>query len=190
MAFENTFISPDNPWAGLIVIATYVLAGFVAFPLLILIVATVAMFGGWPGLAYAGAGAMASAVATYAIGRWLGDKALRRFFGPQLNRISAGLLERGIMAVTLIRLIPGAPYMLVNFAAGALRIHPLDYVIGTALGLTPGFAVMAVLGRHAMDVIRDPTPLRIAPLFILFLTSLGLSFGLQRVTDGVRKRRT
>ena len=133
---------------------------------------------------------VASAVATYAIGRWLGDKALRRFFGPQLNRISAGLLERGIMAVTLIRLIPGAPYMLVNFAAGALRIHPLDYVIGTALGLTPGFAVMAVLGRHAMDVIRDPTPLTIAPLFILFLTALGLSFGLQRVTDGVRKRRT
>ncbi|MBI2253300.1 MAG: VTT domain-containing protein [Proteobacteria bacterium] len=185
---ENSLIAADNPWAGFIVVATFVLAGFVAFPLLVLIVATVAMFGLWPGLAYAAAGAMASAVATYAIGRWLGNRALRRFFGPRLNRISAAFLERGVMAVTVIRLIPGAPYTLVNLAAGALRIHPVDYVIGTALGLAPGFTVMALLGRQVMDVIREPTPLGILALFALFLLSVGLSFGLQQIIDMWRKR--
>jgi len=188
VALENAFISPDNPWAGPIVVATFVLAGFVAFPLLVLIVATVAMFGLWPGLVYAAAGAMASALATYAIGRWLGNRALRRFFGPKLNRISQAFLERGVMAVTVIRLIPGAPYTLVNLAAGALRIHPVDYVIGTALGLTPGFAVMALLGRQVIDVIRDPTPFGILALFALFLLSVGLSFGLQQIIDSWRKR--
>jgi phosphatidylserine/phosphatidylglycerophosphate/cardiolipin synthase-like enzyme/uncharacterized membrane protein YdjX (TVP38/TMEM64 family) len=187
-ALENSLIAPDNPWAGLVIVATFVLGGFVAFPLLVLIVATVAMFGLWPGLAYAAAGAMASAVATYAIGRWLGNRALRRFFGPRLNRISAAFLERGVMAVTIIRLIPGAPYTLVNLAAGALRIHPVDYVIGTALGLAPDFAVMALLGRQVMDVIRDPTPLGLLALFALLLLSIGLSFGLQQIIDGWRKR--
>jgi uncharacterized membrane protein YdjX (TVP38/TMEM64 family) len=187
-ALESSLISPGSPWAGILVVGTFVLAGFVAFPLLVLIVATVAMFGLWPGLAYAGAGAMASALATYALGRWLGNRALRRFFGPRLNRISQAFLERGVMAVTVIRLIPGAPYTLVNLAAGALRIHPVDYVIGTALGLAPGFAVMALLGRQVMDVIRNPTPLGILALFALFLLSVGLSFGLQRIIDAWRKR--
>jgi phosphatidylserine/phosphatidylglycerophosphate/cardiolipin synthase-like enzyme/uncharacterized membrane protein YdjX (TVP38/TMEM64 family) len=187
-ALESSLISPSSPWAGVLVVGTFVLAGFVAFPLLVLIVATVAMFGLWPGLAYAGAGAMASALATYALGRWLGNRALRRFFGPKLNRISQAFLERGVMAVTVIRLIPGAPYTLVNLAAGALRIHPVDYVIGTALGLAPGFAVMALLGRQVMDVIRNPTPLGILALFALFLLSVGLSFGLQRIIDAWRKR--
>lgn len=187
-ALENTLISPDNPWAGIVVVITFVLGGFVAFPLLVLIVTTVAMFGLWPGLLYAAAGAMASAVATYAVGRWLGNRALRRFFGPKLNRISAAFLERGVMAVTVIRLIPGAPYTLVNLAAGALRIHPVDYVIGTALGLAPGFAVMALLGRQVMDVIRDPSPLGIVALFGLLLLSVGLSFGLQQIIDTWRKR--
>ncbi len=187
-AFESTWISPDNPWAGILVVATFVLGGFVAFPLLVLIVTTVAMFGLWPGLLYAAAGAMASALATYAVGRWLGNRALRRFFGPTLNRISAAFLERGVMAVTVIRLIPGAPYTLVNLAAGALRIHPVDYVIGTALGLAPGFAVMALLGRQVMDVVRDPSPLGILALFGLLLLSVGLSFGLQQIIDSWRRR--
>lgn len=187
-AWEQWLVAPHSPWSGPIVIGIFVLAGFVAFPLIVLIVTTVALFGLWPGLAYAGLGAMASAVATYAVGRWLGNRALRRLFGPRLNRISQAFLERGVMAVTVIRLIPGAPYTLVNLAAGALRIHPVDYVVGTALGLAPGFVVMALLGQKIMDVIHDPSPLGIAMLFALLLLSLGLSFGLQRVIDAWRGR--
>ena len=107
----------------------------------------------------------------------------------RLNRISEAFLERGIMAVTLIRLIPAVLYTLVNLAAGALRIHPIDYAIGTALGLTPGFAVMALLGRQILDVIREPTASGVAALVGLLLFSIGLSFGLQRLISSWRKRR-
>lgn len=187
-AWEQWVRASGGPWTGLLVVATFVLAGFIAFPIVILIIGTVAMFGLWPGLGYAAAGAMASAMATYAIGRWLGNRALRRFCGPRLNRISEAFLERGVMAVTIIRLIPAAPYTLVNLAAGALRIHPVDYAIGTALGLAPGFAVMALLGRQIMDVVRDPTPLGLAALAALLLFSIGLSYGLQRAIGALRKR--
>lgn len=187
-AWEQWLLAAGGPWTGLLVVGTFVLAGFVAFPIVILIVGTVAIFGLWPGLGYAAAGAMASAMATYAIGRWLGTNALRRLCGPRLNRISEALLERGIMAVTIIRLIPAAPYTLVNLAAGALRIHPLDYALGTALGLAPGFTVMALLGRQILDVVKDPSPLGIAALVTLLILSIGLSYGLQRAIGALRKR--
>ncbi|WP_374650056.1 VTT domain-containing protein [Dongia sp.] len=198
-ALEHWLVSPDSPpladlgaglGAGLAVVGIFVLAGLLAFPLLVLIVATVAVFGLWPGLAYAGFGAMASAIVSYAIGRWLGSRVLRRFFGPRLNRVSEALLARGIMAVTVIRLIPGAPYTLVNLAAGALRIHPVDYVVGTLLGLAPGFCVMALLGQQIMDVVRDPSPVGIAMLVALLLLSIGLSFGLQRIIGAWRGRKS
>jgi phosphatidylserine/phosphatidylglycerophosphate/cardiolipin synthase-like enzyme/uncharacterized membrane protein YdjX (TVP38/TMEM64 family) len=187
-AWEQWVTEAGGPWTGLLVVATFVLAGFIAFPIVLLIIGTVAIFGLWPGLGYAAAGAMASAMATYAIGRWLGNRALRRLCGPRLNRISEAFLERGIMAVTVIRLIPAAPYTLVNLAAGALRIHPIDYAIGTALGLAPGFAVMALLGRQILDVIRDPSPFGIAALVAILVLSIGISYGLQRAIGALRKR--
>lgn len=186
--WEQWLAAAGGPWTGVLVVATFVLAGFIAFPIVILIIGTVAMFGLWPGLGYAAAGAMASAMATYAIGRWLGNRALRRLCGPLLNRISEAFLERGIMAVTVIRLIPAAPYTLVNLAAGALRIHPVDYAVGTALGLAPGFAVMALLGRQILDVLRDPSPTGILALTALLILSIGISYGLQRAIGALRKR--
>ena len=45
-----------QPWAPLVVLAAFVAAGLVAFPLTILIAATAAAFGPWLGLAYAASG--------------------------------------------------------------------------------------------------------------------------------------
>ena len=47
-----------------------------------------------------------------------------------------------------VRLVPAAPFTLVNLVAGAMRIRFLHYLAGTALGLLPGLAVMAALGAR------------------------------------------
>jgi phospholipase D1/2 len=187
-AWERSLSAVSGPWAGFAVVGVFVLAGLIAFPVVLLIIGTVAVFGLWPGLGFAAAGAMASAMTTYAIGWWIGNRALRRLCGPRLNRITDAFLERGIMAVTIIRLVPAAPYTLVNLAAGALRIHPIDYAIGTALGLAPGFAVMALMGRQIMEIIADPTPLGIVALIGILMLSIAVSYTLQRAIGALRKR--
>lgn len=168
-----------GPWAALAVVILFVLAGLVMFPVMVLIAVTAAVFGAWPGVAYAAAGALASALATYLLGRWLGPRGLRQFFGPRLNLITRSFARKGIPTITLVRLVPVAPFSIVNLAAGAICIPALDYLLGTAIGLTPGLTLMSLLGDQATDLIQSPTLGGIAVLVGLLAGAIGVSVGLQ-----------
>jgi uncharacterized membrane protein YdjX (TVP38/TMEM64 family) len=185
--WERMLTGIRGPWEVLAVVAVYVLSGFIAFPLVVLIAGTTAVFGVWPGMLYAGLGAMASALATYSLGWWLGQRRLRHYFGPGVNRIKQSLQQRGIITVTTIRLIPAAPYTLVNLAAGALHIPPLDYVVGTALGLTPGILVMSLLGSTIVGIIAHPTIGGVALVIGLLIATILLSIGLQMVVRRLQR---
>lgn len=169
------------PWGPALVILVFIVGGFVAFPVTLLIAATAAAFGIWPGLAYAAGGSLASAFLTYLIGRRFGTDGLRGFAGPRINRIGERIADQGIVAVTAARLLPVAPFTLVNLVAGAMRIRLSDYLIGTALGLAPGIALMSALGRQASSVLQRPDAADVALLAGLFLLWYALSLGLQRL---------
>ncbi|MET1025575.1 MAG: VTT domain-containing protein, partial [Dongiaceae bacterium] len=111
---------------------------------------------------------------------------LRSYLGPRLNHVNETLRSSGIMTVTIARLVPAAPYTLVNLAAGALHINPLHYFIGTALGLAPGILVMSILGRHITSVFSHPTLFNISLLIALFVGSIALAFGIQRLVSRLR----
>lgn len=174
-------------WGPPLVIAAFVLGGLVMFPVTVLIAATAAAFGAWPGLAYAGAGALASAAAGYLVGRLAGESALRAVMGPRLHRIRDGVARRGIVAVATIRLVPIAPFTLVNLVAGAARIPVLDFVLGTALGLAPGLLVLSTLGDRLLSILTDPSPARIGILLAVVAAWIALSVGLQALVS--RRRR-
>lgn len=182
-----------GPLAAGVVILLFVLLGLIMFPVMVLIAATAAVFGAWPGALYAAAGALASALTTYAIGRWLGPRGLRQFFGPRLNLITRSFARKGVPTVTLVRLVPVAPFSIVNLAAGAICIPAVDYLLGTAIGLTPGLAVMSLLGDQAMGLIQGPTFMGIATLLGLLALAIGVSVGLQvfvsRRRDRAERRR-
>jgi uncharacterized membrane protein YdjX (TVP38/TMEM64 family) len=185
--WEGLLASMRGPWEGLAVVLVFVLAGLIAFPLVVLIAGTTAMFGIWPGIVYAGLGAMVSALITYGLGWWVGRRRLRRYFGPGVNRIQQSLKGRGVITVTTIRLIPAAPYTLVNLAAGALHVPPLEYTIGTALGLAPGLLVMSLLGGTIVGILANPTFGGIALLIGLLLGTILLSIGLQLVVRRIQR---
>ncbi|MFC5067438.1 VTT domain-containing protein [Flaviflagellibacter deserti] len=176
-------------WAPLIVIGVFVVAGFVLFPVTILIAVTAGAFGPVLGLAYAGAGALASAAATYFIGLKLGRDALRRLVGPRLNRISRKVSDKGVLAVAAVRLVPVAPFTVVNLAAGASGIRVTDFLAGTALGLTPGLIVLSTLGDQVFRVLSDPSGADIAMFLVLAMAWIGLSFGAQVAMTKFRKTR-
>ena len=74
------------------------------------------------GFAYAFAGSLASAILTYGIGAWLGRDPLQSLLGPRLNRIRGSIQRSGFLAIAAIRLVPVAPFTIVNMVAGACRI--------------------------------------------------------------------
>jgi phosphatidylserine/phosphatidylglycerophosphate/cardiolipin synthase-like enzyme/uncharacterized membrane protein YdjX (TVP38/TMEM64 family) len=146
-----------SPWAPLYVIAAFVLGGLLEFPLILLIAGTAAALGPVLGFTCAAAGSLASAILTYFIGAWLGRRNMESALGPRLNRIRRRVQRGGVLAVTAIRLVPIAPFTIVNMVAGASGISFSHYIIGTALGLLPGLVMLSAIGGQIMGIIFDPS---------------------------------
>lgn len=166
-------------WAPAFALAAFLLGGLIAFPLTILIAATTATFGPWLGLLYATTGAMLSALVMYGIGAWLGRDALQGFLGERLNKIRKRIVRQGVVAVAAIRLVPVAPYTVVNLVAGASGIGLGDYVVGTLLGLAPGLVAMAVFGPQIMRTLASPSLGEVTLLLAGLVIWIGLSFAIQ-----------
>lgn len=178
----------ESPMAFPAVVGIFIVAGFIAFPVTLLIAATAITFGTWEGLSVALTGSMASALATYAAGRWLGADLLRRVMGPRINRVARKVKSNGILAVTTMRVMPTAPFMLVNLVAGATRIRLTDYTIGTFLGLAPGIVIMSVLGGRLLEMMTRPSLLDVVLIIGFLLLWAGLSYGLQLVVARLRDK--
>jgi uncharacterized membrane protein YdjX (TVP38/TMEM64 family) len=166
-------------WGPLAVLGAFVAGGLVAFPLLILIAATAASFGPWFGFVYGLVGALASAVVTYGIGAAVGRDALDDFLGDRLTNIRNKITKQGVLAVVAIRLVPIAPFTLVNLVAGASGIRLSHYIIGTVLGLVPGLVLMSLLGSQIMRIISSPSPTEILTFAALIAAWIAMVFGIQ-----------
>jgi len=146
----------DLPATPLLVLAAYVIAGLLVVPLTLLIAATGVVFGPVLGAVYALAGSLLSAAVVYAIGRKVGRPTVRRLAGARLNAISRKLARRGLLAVVLVRIVPVAPYSVVNLVAGASQIRLADFLLGTLIGLLPGVLGTVVFVDRILATVRNP----------------------------------
>ncbi|MCU0893332.1 MAG: VTT domain-containing protein [Rhodospirillales bacterium] len=182
----------NTPLAALVTAATFVVGGFVMVPLTVLITTAAIAFGPVLGSGYAFAGAMLSALIDYGLGVVLGQGWARRLLGPRWRRVGDALSGRGALAIALVRMVPVAPYTVVNFLAGAVRVRPLDFALGTALGLAPGILALSILGGQIGAVLRKPDWLNVGVLVAITLAlMLGLALGVRWLhrRHGQRRRR-
>jgi uncharacterized membrane protein YdjX (TVP38/TMEM64 family) len=146
----------DSPWAFAAVFGVYVLAGWLMVPLSLLIIATAVTFGPLLGAVCAVGGALASAAATYGLGRAIGRDLVRRLVGDRLNRITRRLSRKGVLAIVLMRMLPFAAFSRVNLAAGASHVRLADFLLGTALGIVPAVALTVVFIDRVEAAVMRP----------------------------------
>ncbi|MGS2742897.1 TVP38/TMEM64 family protein [Halomonas sp. LS-001] len=138
----------NSPWIIPAIMAGYVLGLLVMFPLTILVAVTGLVFGPLWGFLFATAGTLASSVVSYWVGRRLGREALMNYGGRHLKGMSRYLAHRGIRTMTVINLLPLAPFTLTNMMAGAFHLRFRDYMLGSTLGIVPGLAAVTLLGSQ------------------------------------------
>ena len=172
-----------------LLLVTYVVGGLVAFPVMALNAATAIAFGPWLGFTYALAGSMASAIATFGIGKRLGSGAMRRFSSGIVYQASRAISDRGFLAVLSCRLIPVAPFTVINLVAGALPIRFADYLMATLLGMVPGIAVLAAFGYQIERVLESPSAGNVVLLGVLVAIWIALGFVFNRLLRRMRPRR-
>ena len=85
----------------------------------------------------------------------LGHVRLQRLLGRRAARIQSRIIGKGVVAVAMIRMVPIAPFSIVNLVAGASKLSLRDFMLGTVLGMAPGIAVMAALGAQIADLARN-----------------------------------
>ncbi|RQS28900.1 hypothetical protein DIE03_17620 [Burkholderia sp. Bp8992] len=169
------------PAAPVLLLAGYVIAATFAVPITLLIAVTGLVFGAWPGFAYAAIGTMAAAAATYGLGRWLGRDAVRRLAGARANRLSEHIGRRGVLAMAVLRLLPIAPFAVVNLVAGASHIGLRDFLVGTAIGMLPGIVLTVTFAHQLTAALGHPRPAAFAWLAAIGLALVGVSILLVRV---------
>ncbi|ERL50018.1 hypothetical protein BJB45_02505 [Halomonas huangheensis] len=150
---RGSLVWRDEPWAVLVVMMVYAGLSLVMFPLSLLVAATGLIFGPWWGFGYALAGTLSASVLNWWVGRRIGRDALLRYGGKRLHGLTRYLSGRGIRTMTLVNLLPLAPFTLTNMMAGAFRLPFGDYMLGSIIGIVPGLAGVTLLGSQLGQLI-------------------------------------
>ncbi len=169
-----------------LVLAAFVAASLLMAPLTLLVVAAGLLLGPWLGFACAFAGALISALCGFLLGRVLGRSGLDRLSGSRLHRLSRRLADQGILAVAMLRLVPVAPYTVVNLVAGATHLRLGAFLLGSALGLAPGVLGLAVFSGSLLRALADPGPGTLLLLVAVAAVLVGGALTLRRLLGSGR----
>jgi uncharacterized membrane protein YdjX (TVP38/TMEM64 family) len=144
----------SGPWALPAAVLAFAVLAFAGVPQIMLIAAAVVAFGPTLGCLYSWIGTMASSLVGFYLGRAAGAKALARFSGEGVRRFTALIGRNGLFASFIVRLVPSAPFIVVNMAAGVTPMRVADFVIGTAVGIVPKIVLTAFAGNSIVRMMK------------------------------------
>ena len=133
------------------------------------------LFGTALGVPVALASASLAAVLQLEIARHVAGRPVRAWVAPRVRRLDRLLESRGAVAVALLRLVPGVPYVATNYSAGLTRLRARDMALGTALGAAPKTYAYVALGGTLGDLRRPEAQAALAVLAVLALTGAWLA---------------
>jgi uncharacterized membrane protein YdjX (TVP38/TMEM64 family) len=74
--------------------------------------------------------------------------------------------------VVAVRIVPVAPFAVLNLFAGASHVSLRDFLIGTLIGMTPGILALAVFAEGLLSLIGR-ADLRSVALILVGMLGLG-----------------
>jgi phospholipase D1/2 len=154
---ELVDILKSNDLAWFYVLCAYAAGSLLMIPITVLITLTFLIFGIFQGFFLALLGSAISGALAYWLGRMMGRDLIRALSGQTMERVSRELGKEGIFSTFIIRLVPVAPYSIVNIIAGSTHIRFIDFIVGTILGLLPGMLAIAGVVDRGFAVVRDPS---------------------------------
>lgn len=151
---EQWLGAASGAWALPAAVAAFALLAFIGVPQFMLIAAAVVAFGPWTGFAYSWIGTMASSLVGFYLGRFAGAKALAAISGESMQRFMGLVGRNGFLASLIVRLVPSAPFIVVNMAAGVTPMRVVQFAGGTALGIVPKIALTAFAGNSIVEAMK------------------------------------
>ena len=177
----------NHPSAPFYVIAAYLIGSLVFFPVTVLTLATVFAFGPLWGNVYGFAGWFLSAVQGYFLGRLVGPTLLLKLGGRRIVRLINTAQRHGFLTVLAMRVLPVAPFTLVNMFVGASGITLANFMLASLVGRLPGVLTMTLFGVQLESAMRTPGLLNYA---LLVASIVLMSLVVPRLLRRLHRRHT
>ncbi len=144
-------------WALPAAMAAFTIAAFVGAPQFVLIAACVVAFGPERGFWYAWIATIFSGAVTFYIAKFSGaQKLVARYSGATGGRFTRlmGDKRNAFFASMIVRMLPTAPFIVVNMSMAVAGMPFLPFILGLAAGVAPKTAIVAFAGDGIMDALE------------------------------------
>lgn len=173
-----------SPWAPLLLALMYLSATMVMFPVFILNLSLILTLGPLWGVVFAWFGMVLSGSFAFGMGRAFGRKPLSGLDIAALDKALSVIRFSGLPGMLLLRLVPLAPYPVVNLALGAGGIRTRIFLLGTVLGVLPSLIAVGVIGFQVLEVLQHPTPADVGILIGMVTVVAALGWCVKRRLAG------
>ena len=151
---EHWMTAAHGVWSLPVAVLAFAVLAFVGIPQIVLIAGAVVAFGPVTGMAYSWIGTLVSSLIGFALGRYFGARVLKDFAGQRVNRFVDLIGRNGFFASMIVRLVPSAPFIVVNMAAGVTRMRLWAFTLGTGIGIVPKIVLTAFAGNAAIQAMN------------------------------------
>jgi len=169
-------------WYGpLAFIGLFAIGCVLALPASVFVIAAGFIWGWKLGALYSMIGGLIGAIASFYLGRFVGEGLLQRF--GRLGRMVAQQVDHaGFRSMVVLRFIPGIPFAVLNYGAGVAGVAFRDYLFSTLIGIVPGMMVFAYCSDALLNgsMSEGDAFLRLAVVCALMLTITLLPVAVRR----------
>ncbi len=181
VAARSWLAAAKGPLALPVAIVAFAALAFLGVPQFALIAGAVAAFGPWLGATYSWVGTMVSALIGFGLARIWGQGLAALATGSAISRLMRLIARNGFIASLVVRLVPFAPFVAINVAAGLTSIGLVDFTAGTALGILPKIILTATAGHSLIAVLAGGRwDIPIALLILAGVVWVGVSLAARR----------
>lgn len=133
-------------WGPLLFVLAYAFQPLVFFPTFLMSIVAGILYGPVLGMAYSIVGANAAASISYGVGRALGAETLGHLLNHPRIANNVERLRSNTFETILILGLLHAPFDLMNFVSGMLRLRWRQFALATAIAIVPGGLPFVLFG--------------------------------------------
>ena len=178
----------NTPWAFPAGIVAYTIGTLIFVPHIIMTTAVVIAFSPVEAFVIAISGSLISCSISYVLGLLLGKESLKAIFGGYTDKISHYADKGGVMGLTVLRMIPTAPFTAENLILGMIKVPYITLMISTLLGMLPGTLIFVFLGKSAIELFKNPDPTTFMITFAGVIAWVGLIWLTHHLTTKWKKK--
>lgn len=177
-----TAATESNLWlAATTFLGIYIVAVAFSLPVALALTLTGGALFGWGAVGLVMVGATTGAAVVFLAARTAFADLARQRAGPFIARLEDGFTRNAFSYLLALRLMPAAPFWVVNIVPALSRMKPGSFVLATFIGIAPGTTVAVSLGRgfdHILSAGKVPdlqvlsSPAILGPLAALGLLAL------------------